>query len=277
MAARTIVITGASDGIGAAAARRLAATGDSVVVVGRSPQKTAAVAGQLNSDFFVADFADLSQVRTLAAELREAYPRIDVLVNNAGGVMTTNRVLTVDGHEKTFQVNHLAPFLLTTLLLDRLIDSRASVLNTSSVANRLFGKLNLDDLDAADGYRSTKAYGDAKLANILFTKELSRRYHDQGLSSAAFHPGNVASNFSKDAGPLPFRLLYHTPLRRIGLVSVEKGSDELVWLATAAPGAAWQSGQYYVRHKVGRPNKQAGDAELARQLWERSAAMVGTG
>nr|MDT0667841.1 SDR family NAD(P)-dependent oxidoreductase [Micromonospora sp. DSM 115978] len=126
MAGRTVVVTGASDGIGAAAARRLAQSGETVVLVGRAPAKTAAVAAEIGADHFVADFAELAQVRRLATELLDRCPRIDVLANNAGGIMG-DRALTADGHELTFQVNHLAPFLLTVLLMDRLVESTASV------------------------------------------------------------------------------------------------------------------------------------------------------
>ena len=199
MAGRTIVITGASDGLGAAAAKRLSRSGENVVVVGRSPQKTKAVATEIGADYLLADFTDLGQVRALAEQLLARYPRIDVLANNAGGIMG-EREVTIDGHEKTFQVNHLAPFLLTTLLLDRLVEAKACVLNTSSLGNKLFGHVNIDDLDAERGYRPQKAYGDAKLENILFTKELHRRYHSAGISTAAFHPGSVASNFGQRSG-----------------------------------------------------------------------------
>jgi NAD(P)-dependent dehydrogenase (short-subunit alcohol dehydrogenase family) len=272
MAGRTIVITGASDGLGAAAAERLTRSGENVVVVGRSPKKTVAVATPLNADYFVADFADLAQVRDLAAQLLERYPRIDVLANNAGGMMG-RREVTVDGHEKTFQVNHLAPFLLTTLLLDRLIESRASVINTSSVGNR-FGHIDITDLDHERSYQTQKVYGSAKLANILFTKELNRRYHSAGISTAAFHPGPVASNFGSESGSKLITLVYHTPLKNFGLISPEQGSDQLVWLASAAPGVDWTSGEYYVKHKPGRANKQARDTALAEQLWDRSLDMV---
>jgi NAD(P)-dependent dehydrogenase (short-subunit alcohol dehydrogenase family) len=274
MSGRTIVITGASDGVGAAAARRLVKAGDAVVVVGRSPQKTAAVAGELGADSFVADFADLAQVRALADQLLERYPVIDILANNAGGLFAGTREVTVDGHEKTFQVNHLAPFLLTTRLLDRLIASRASVLNTSSVGNKFLGRVDIDDLDAANGFKAMRAYGTSKLENILFTRELHRRYHDQGITTAAFHPGNVASNFSSESDNPLSKLIYRTPLKRIVLISPEKGSDELVWLATGTPGRDWQSGQYYDKHKPGAVNKQADDPQLAVQLWERSEAMI---
>jgi NAD(P)-dependent dehydrogenase (short-subunit alcohol dehydrogenase family) len=272
---RTIVITGASDGLGAAAAKRLSRSGENVVVVGRSPQKTKAVATELGADFMLADFAELAQVRALAEELLARYPRIDVLANNAGGFMG-EREVTVDGHEKTFQVNHLAPFLLTTVLLDRLIESQASVLNTSSMGNRLFGHVNIDDLNAERGYRARKAYGDAKLENILFTKELDRRYHAAGISTAAFHPGSVAFNFVSESGSRMIRMVYHTPLKHLSLNSPEKGSDLLVWLACATPGEDWTSGEYYSGHSIAKANKQAYDAELARELWDRSAAMIAT-
>jgi NAD(P)-dependent dehydrogenase (short-subunit alcohol dehydrogenase family) len=221
----------------------------------------------------VADFADLSQVRALAKQLLERYPRIDVLANNAGGFMGSREV-TVDGHEKTFQVNHLAPFLLTTLLADRLVESGASVLNTSSVGNKLFGHVDIDDLDAEHGYRASKAYGDAKLENILFTKELHRRYHGSGISTAAFHPGNVASNFGSEAQAWWIRAAYRTPIKHLALIGPERGSDELVWLASAVPGVDWTSGEYYVNHKVAQPNPRAYDPVLASELWDRSMEMV---
>ena len=271
MTERTIVITGASDGIGAAAARALSQSGDRVVIVGRSPAKTAAVAEALGADFLVADFASLDEVRTLASELQERYPRIDVLANNAGGIMG-ERDTTVDGCEKTFQVNHLAPFLLTTLLMERLVASQARVINTSSAANLLFGKIDLDDLQAETRYSANKAYGDAKLANILFTRELHRRYNDQGLTTAAFHPGVVATSFSTGSTTL-MRLTYQTPLKRL-LLGADQGADTLVWLATAKPGADWASGEYYEKRRIQKANKQAYDAQLAADLWERSSTLV---
>ncbi|OBB58256.1 short-chain dehydrogenase [Mycobacterium sp. 852013-51886_SCH5428379] len=272
MAGRTIVITGASDGLGAAAAKRLHRSGETVVVVGRSPQKTAAVAEPLGVDSFVCDFADLAQVRDLAGRLLEAYPRIDVLANNAGGMMNT-REMTVDGFEKTFQVNHLSPLLLTTLLLDRLVESKASVLNTSSMASR-FVRADYDDLDALQSQHGAVAYASSKLANILFTRELHRRYHASGISTAAFHPGPVASNFSAEVRNPMFGLLYRSPLRHLALTNAEQGSDELVWLASAKPGRDWRSGEYYVKHKVVHPNKLADDVGLAERLWDRSIELV---
>jgi NAD(P)-dependent dehydrogenase (short-subunit alcohol dehydrogenase family) len=273
MVNRRIVITGASDGIGAAAARQLSADGDDVVIVGRSPDKTAAVASELGADFFVADFAALAQVRRLATELLDKYDRIDVLANNAGGIMgSTER--TVDGFEKTFQVNHLAPFLLTNLLLDRLTASHGVVLNTSSNASR-GSRADFNDLDAVQNQHNLFAYPSAKLANILFTKELHRRYHSGGISTAALHPGPVATNFSADAGNPLFGLVYRTPLRRIFLRTPEQGADVLIWLASTTPGVDWESGQYYANRKITKTHKDAGDAELAKRLWDRSADMVG--
>jgi NAD(P)-dependent dehydrogenase (short-subunit alcohol dehydrogenase family) len=273
-APKTIIITGASDGLGAAAARQLHRRGDNVVVVGRSPAKTKAVADAIGADHFIADFAELGQVRALAEELLQRYPRIDVLANNAGGLLGSTRQVTVDGFEQTFQVNHLAPFLLTTLLLDRLIEAKASVLNTSSLGNRLFGHIEIDDLNHERGFKAQKAYGDAKLANILFTRELHRRHHAVGISTAAFHPGSVASNFGADAHNPALELVYRTPLAKLFLINPDKGADQLVWLASSTPGVDWVSGEYYARRKPGRPNKQASDPVLAQQLWERSLEMV---
>lgn len=270
MTGRTIVITGASDGIGAAAARALAAAGERVVVVGRSPAKTKAVAEELGAEHFVADFARLQDVRELAAALRERYLRIDVLANNAGGIMA-HREVTVDGHEKTFQVNHLAPFLLTSLLMDVLAASGARVINTSSMANR-YGRIDLDDLQAASKYSANRAYGASKLANILFTRELHRRHSAAGITTAAFHPGGVASNFAAESTPL-IRFAYNPVFRRL-MITPEQGADTLVWLAGAEPGADWVSGGYYAKRRIAKANRQAYDDGLAREFWDRSAALV---
>ena len=281
MTQRTIVITGASDGIGASAAKALAKAGERIVVVGRSADKTQAVAKQLDADYFVSDFAELSQVRELAAALRSNYPRIDVLANNAGGIMG-KRELTVDGHERTFQVNHLAPFLLTTLLMDVLTASSASVINTASAANG-FGRLDLADVDSARKYSTNRAYGTAKLANILFTSELHRRFGPAGttapgttapgITTAAFHPGVVATNFAAESTS-HFRHAYKTLLNRF-LLTPEQGADTLVWLATAKPGQDWASGAYYAKRTLAKANQQAYDPDLARGLWERSEEMAG--
>ncbi|WP_436535919.1 SDR family NAD(P)-dependent oxidoreductase [Actinoplanes sp. HUAS TT8] len=270
---KTIIITGASDGIGAAGARQLHADGHTVVVVGRSPQKTRAVADELGAQSFLADFTRFDDVRRLAGELLQACPRIDVLVNNAGGVFG-DRARTVDGFEKTLQVNHLSPFLLTNLLLERLVTGRASVIQTSSVGSKLFGHIDLDDLNNDRKYSPNKAYGDAKLMNILFSRELHRRFHGQGLSAAAFHPGMIATSFASDTTSA-MRFVYGSGLRRLFMAGPEKGAEQMVWLAGTVAGKDWSSGEYYERGKPAkRPNPQAGDPVLAAGLWERSAAMV---
>jgi NAD(P)-dependent dehydrogenase (short-subunit alcohol dehydrogenase family) len=273
MSKRTIVITGGSDGIGAAAAKKLASLGHEVVIVGRSPQKTETVARSIDVSFHLADFTKLSDVHALADALRTNHPHIDVLVNNAGGIMAEFSV-TDDGFERTLQINHLAPFLLTNLLLDRLVESNAAVLNTSSVAAKVWGNIDLDDLDNHRNYSPNKAYGDSKLANILFTKELHRRFHEQGIATAAFHPGTVATNFAAGSTSA-LRFVYRTPLRHVVLTNVDKGSKNLVWLADSEPNIDWKSGEFYTKTRIAPTNPQANDPDLAKTLWDRSAEMVG--
>ena len=213
-------------------------------------------------------------MRTLAAGLDRACPRIDVLVNNAGGIFGDG-AKTVDGFEKTFQVNHLAPFLLTSLLMGKLLNSRASVIQTSSSGARLFGKLNLDDLDHDRDFTPQLAYGTAKLENILFTRELHARYHAQGLSAAAFHPGAVATSFATGSDSF-MRRIYTSRIGRAFMATPEQGASQMVWLAETIPGRDWQSGAYYEKNKPARRNNpQALDPDLARQLWDRSAELVG--
>ena len=272
MEARTIVITGASDGVGAAAARQLVDAGEKVVLVGRSPAKTESVAAELGCPFHLADFASLAQVRELAAQLKATYPRIDVLANNAGGIMGA-RSVTEDGFELTFQVNHLASFLLTTLLLDRLLAAQASVIQTSSIAAGTIARPDLDDVNAEHGYSAPRVYGNAKLFNILFTRELHRRFHDQGLASAAFHPGVVASSFASQ-GPRYMKWFYGNPVSKRVMVSSQQGSDQLVWLAESVPGTDWTSGGYYEKRvRQTRYDQQRFDV-MARRLWEISQECV---
>jgi len=188
--------------------------------------------------------------------------------------MMGDRSLTVDGNERTLQVNHLAPFLLTELLMPALVAGRATVIQTSSAAARLFARFEIDDLQNAAGYTPLRAYGNGKLANILFTAELQRRYGDQGVSAVAFHPGVVATGFAGETNHL-LRRIYHGPLRRLFTISPEKGADQLVWLAEGTAGATFVPGAYYESRRVStRVNPQAHDATLARELWERSEAMV---
>ena len=266
----TIVITGASDGIGAAGARRLTADGHEVVLVGRSPGKTEAVATELGAPFHLADFARLDDVRRLADELA-TYDRIDVLVNNAGGVMG-RREVTEDGFEKTFQVNHLAPFLLTTRLLPRLIAARAKVIQTASAAaNHFGGDFDIDDLNHERRYAPMKAYGDGKLANVLFTRELDRRHRADGIRAVAFHPGVVRSNFASETG-LGMRLLYHSPLKYLFTISSETSAKRLSWLID---GDGWEPGGFY-GNETPLVLRLQDDGTLARELWERSERMLAT-
>jgi NAD(P)-dependent dehydrogenase (short-subunit alcohol dehydrogenase family) len=271
---KTIVITGASDGIGAAGARQLHRDGHRVIITGRSPAKTQAIADELGTECFVADFTRLDDVRKLAAALDGACPRIDVLVNNAGGIFG-DRAKTVDGFEQTFQVNYLAPFLLTNLLMDKLLTSRASVIQTASSGARLFGHLNIDDLDHDRDFTPQLAYGTAKLEDILFTKELHARYHAQGPSAAAFNPGAVATSFATGSDSF-MRRIYSSRIGRAFMATPEKGASQMVWLAETTPGTDWQSGTYYEKHKPARRNNpQALDPDLARRLWDRSADLLG--
>lgn len=270
---KTIVITGASDGIGASAARRLSREGHDVVVVGRSEGKTRAVAEQIGARHFTADFSDLSQVHTLAADLAESTDRIDVLANNAGGIFGKGRWVTTDGHEMTFQVNYLAQFYLTQLLLDRLIESNATVINTSSFAHRIMARFSLEDLDAEKRYDPRVAYGNAKLADLLHAQELSRRYGHLGLSSAAFHPGVIASNFSQESVGAGVSALYRGPAQKL-LAGPDQGADTLVWLAESVPGEDFGSGGYFARRKPATMARTAQDPLAGHRLWDASERML---
>jgi NAD(P)-dependent dehydrogenase (short-subunit alcohol dehydrogenase family) len=270
---KIVIITGASDGIGKAAANELTQHGAEVVIIGRSAEKTKAVAEELHAAYYVADFSILAEVKQLGAKLLEKYPRIDVLINNAGGIFG-HRELTVDGYEKTMQVNHLSHFLLTQMLLDTLIKSRAIIINTSSVAHQIFSKFDINDVNMENSYSANSAYGNAKLENILFTKELDRRYRDKGISAVAFHPGNVATNFASTSNGF-LRFMYQTPLKYFaGLISSDKGAETMVWLATSKPGKDWEIGEYYVNKKLKTTHPIARDTATARSLWEQSKSML---
>ena len=271
---KTIVITGASDGIGAAAARTLKANGHNVVIVGRDPDKTKSIATEISAPFEIADFSDLGQVAKLAASLASKYEVIDVLANNAG-VMFGTFAKTVDGFERTFQVNHLAPFLLTHLLHEKLVSSKATVVNTSSMTAKMWGQLDLSDLNNEISYDEKRAYGTAKLCNILFTKELDRRFRAAGINAVAFHPGVVSTNFASD--PLSaFHKVYHSDGKpTLPMITPDAGADQLIWIAEGTAGTDWQLGEYYDLRKPGATHEQANDAELAVKLWEQSAKLLG--
>jgi NAD(P)-dependent dehydrogenase (short-subunit alcohol dehydrogenase family) len=273
MKSKIIVITGATDCVGAAAARRLASDGHCVVLVGRSADKTAALAQELATEYFLADFTRLSNVRALADRLLAKYPRIDVLANNAGCVCGPERRLSPDRHEMTFQVNYLAGFLLTTLLIPRLIKSRATVICRSGFAHR-FGTVDPYDLESEKNYSATRAYCSSQLAQILFVRELYRRYgRGRGIDTAAFHPGSIESDYPREATS-SFLWLYHMSTRHPWAVTPEHGAHTLVFLAEGRPEVDFPSGQYFVRDKVAKPNQQAYDRMLAFELWNRSETMI---
>ena len=255
---RVVVITGASDGIGAAAARELHSRGDRVVVVGRSPSKTQTVADELGAERHVVDLASLRQVRELADELRGRHPRIDVLADNAGLIAGDRRQETEDGHELTFQVNHLAQFLLTLLLRDSLVAARGRVIVTSSGAGVRAG-IDLDDLDFRKRYSYMGAYGTTKLENMLFARELAKRWGGDGVTAASFHPGAVRTQWGHEGGGL-VRLFTRSPARRL-LRSPERGAETLVWLATTEPSTSWGSGGYFADCRPARANRRVEDPD----------------
>jgi retinol dehydrogenase-12 len=270
----TVVLTGATRGIGHAAAIEIARRGAELAVVGRDPERVRATAQEARAagdqpvHEHVADLARMDEVRRLAAELLDAYPRIDVLVNNAGA-MFTSRHVTPDGFEQTFALNHLAPFLLTNLLLERLTESSARVVTTASDAHKA-AVLDLDDLQSERGrYRQFRVYGTTKLCNILFTRELQRR-HPQ-LAANCLHPGEIRSGFGKNDGLLTrIGLMAAAPFLR----SPQTGARPLVWLALD-PQAGELRGQYLEKGHPAEPSAQAQDDRLARELWERSEALTG--
>ncbi|GAA2777268.1 SDR family NAD(P)-dependent oxidoreductase [Crossiella cryophila] len=271
---RIAVITGASAGVGAAAARRLTRLGATVAIVGRSPEKTAAVAEELGVQSFLADFGKLDEVRRLAAELLARYPVIDILANNAG-LQSTKRVTTVDGHELTFQANYLAPVLLTHLLAPALGSAR--VISTASAAHS-WAKLDLDDLNCAKGrFRSTNVYGRSKLGNVLFTQELARRAAGTGLTASSFHPGLVASDFFRSDGVFGLfgKLMIKSPLGKVMAVSPDQGAAPLEHLA-ATPDAESVNGAYFHLLKRQPPKgAQVHDPAFGRELWERTVRILG--
>jgi NAD(P)-dependent dehydrogenase (short-subunit alcohol dehydrogenase family) len=265
---KTIIITGGSSGIGAAAARELRRQGATVAITGRSPE-TIRIAQEIGADAFLADFSRLDEVRSLADRLLAKYPRIDVLANNVGGIIETRQV-TADHHEKTLQVNHLGGFLLTLLLRQRLESSAAAVINTSSGAHRM-GRLDFGDIQSERAYSPWRAYGTAKLMNILHAAEINRRF--RGVHGVSFHPGVVATGFARE-GSAMVRVLYESVLRKLFMISPEKGADTLVWLAKGAPQRDWSPGSFYIRRKPAAKSAQAQDDALARELWEFSERAV---
>ena len=269
---KNIVITGASSGLGRAAAIELARRGANIAVVGRNAERTRSVAAEVGGTPFIADFDRLDDVRHLARALLTSYPRIDVLANNAGGLVS-KQGLSADGYERTFQHNHLAPFLLTSLLLERVTESAGRVISTASAAN-LFGRLDLGDLQWKNRryVGGWQAYGTSKLETILFIRELARRTAGTGVEAYAFHPGFVATGFGSQSALLRFaQFVSHGSLG----ISPEQGGAPLVHLASADTVGS-PSGSYFDGLKPnGREQKIASSEAVAKLLWQKSAALVG--
>lgn len=271
---QTIIITGASSGVGKEAARLIAAhhPDDRLILVGRNVEKTKAIATELQAEYLTADFGKLEDVRTLAAQIRELTDTIDVLANNAGGLFDGPR-FTHDGFEYSFQVNHLAPMLLTNLLFDILQRSKATIVATSSIINRL-GTLDLDHLATGENFRSSKAYAQGKLANILFTQELHRRYHKDGIRAVSFHPGVVASNFSTSSKS-PLSLFYKSKLASTFGISSAEGGRRLAFFILNQSEALAASGTYYEQPLVpGATHAQAHDPAFAERFFTISSDLL---
>ena len=269
------VVTGATSGIGKAAATALARLGATVVLVGRDRGRTEAAAAEIARVSAsppraeVADLASLEQVRGLAGRLA-GLERIDVLINNAGLVLGERRI-TPDGLEHVFALNHLAPFLLTSLLLPKLTASApARVVTVTSDAHSA-ARLDLSDPNLEHGWDSWRSYANSKLANILFTRELARRLDGTGVTANCAHPGVVRTGFGRESRPL---LKLGIMIARPFMASPERGADTIVYLASS-PDVAGQTGGYYVKRQRREPSAAARDDTVARELWELSEKMTG--
>ncbi len=277
MGGKTVLVTGGTSGIGKATAVAMAAMGADVVVTGRDPERGGRAAEEIRAEstggsveLILADLAVQSEVRRLAEDFRERHDRLDVLVNNAGLVQST-RTETPDGIEMTLAVNHLAPFLLTNLLLDLLKKSAPSrVVTVSSEAQR-WGSMDFDDLQSRRRYSGFPVYGMTKLANIMFTYELAERLEGTGVTATCVHPGAVNTRFgANDRGPATLLFRAFKPFMR----TPEQGADTVIHLASS-----WEvegvSGKYYADRKWIEPQEIALDPEARRKLWEASEELTG--
>lgn len=277
MDGKVALITGATRGIGLEAAKALARLGATVVLVGRDTTRTQdavaevrAAAPDAKVDSLLANFNSLKSVRQLAADFKARYPRLDVLLNNAGLIIDP-RETTEDGFEATLGINHLAPFVLTHELLGLLKASAPSrIINVSSEAHRT-AKLDFNDLQAERGYSSFRAYGNAKLANILFTKSLAKRLQGTGVTANCLHPGVVATGFGHNTKGFMRHLV---KLGAPFMLTAEKGARTSVYLASS-PEVAGVSGEYFIKSRKAKPTRDARDEALAERLWQVSAELTG--
>jgi len=281
MNGRTVLITGGNTGIGKESAVALAAEGAQVVFTTRDAQKGVVARDDIRQrsgndavDVMELDLAELASVREFASSFAASHDHVDVLLNNAG-LMLGSRRETVDGYEMTFQVNHLGPFLLTNLLRDQLVaGDDARVVNVASAAHSSARKgLDFDDLQSERRYRSFGVYAQSKLANILFTRELARRWNDTGITANAVHPGFVASRFGRDGdtGRLTGMVF---PLLKPFALTPEQGAQTQVYVASA-PELAGITGGYWAKSAPATPSAAAQDDAAAARLWEVSEQLVG--
>ncbi len=277
MAGRTVLITGGSSGIGRATAVGLGALGARVAITGRDRGRSEQAAEEIRSagspqvDVFVADHSSQAQVRHLADQVLQSLPCIDVLVNNVGGYWN-HRHVTDDGLERTFALNHLAPFLLTALLLDRLKEGGSARVVTVSSNAQAMGRMNFDDLQGERSYSGSRAYNQSKLANVLFTYELARRLGVGGVTANALHPGVVSTSFGAEDPASLQRLLL--PLVRPFMKSATQGAATSIYLASA-PEVAGVTGRFFANCKPKRSSKVSYDPAVAARLWEVSVALTG--
>jgi NAD(P)-dependent dehydrogenase (short-subunit alcohol dehydrogenase family) len=277
MQGKVIVITGATSGIGQVAAEQLAGMGARLVLVARDKVRGQAVMARLHErapgvvhSIHYADLSRLVEMKRVAAEIAAAEARIDVLINNAGALFSSRQV-TEDGLERTFATNHMAYVVLTHGLRERLIASApARVVNTASAAHNR-AQLDFDDLQSAHGYRGFKVYGRSKLCNILYTRELARRWAGTGVTVNSLHPGFVATRFADHSGGL---FSYIVRMAKTFAISPEKGADTIVYLASSLE-VAHVSGGYFYKCRPAMPSKEAQDAAAANRLWQESTRLGG--
>lgn len=278
LAGKTCLVTGATSGIGEVTARRLAQQGAAVTIVGRSAERAAATAARIKTatgadvEVLLADLSSLAELHRLADEFLARHDRLDVLINNAGAVFT-KRAESADGIEMTWALNHMSYFVLTDLLLGALRAAPAArVVNVSSDAHR-GATINFDDPQLKRGFSGWRAYGQSKLANILFTNELARRLSGSNVTANSLHPGFVASGFGHNNSGLLSLLIGLA--QRVAAISPEAGAETTVYLATS-PEVAGVRGQYFVKCQAVKPAPAAQDAGAATRLWALSEALAST-